>query len=96
MSDFTLAVGTHDPQGFAAGSDVEAVRYAVALIEARYADDLRRNPQDVVTLMGGSGLISQPGERLDQFVQRVPGAHTGIDPDTMQPGDANIPDCNGQ
>jgi hypothetical protein len=95
MSDYTLAVGTHDPHGFAAADEAEAVRYAVRYIEDRYADDLRRTPQDVVTLMAATGLVTRPSERLDEFVRRSPGRHPGIDPDTFQPGDANTPDCNG-
>ena len=95
MSDYTLAVGTHDPHGFAAASEAEAVHYAVRYVEQHYADDLRVTPQDVVTLMAGAGLVTGPSERLDEFVRRSPGQHPGIDPDTFQPGDANTPDCNG-
>lgn len=95
MSDYTLAIGTHDPHGFAAEDEGEAVRYAVRYIEGRHADDLRRRPQDVVTLMGSDGLLTGASERLDAFVRRVPGPHPGLDPDTFQPGDANTPDCNG-
>lgn len=95
MSDYTLAVGTHDPHGFTADSEGAAVRYAVAYIETRYAGDLGETPQDVVTLMGPDGLVTRPSERMDEFVKRVPGEHPGLDATTFQPGDANTPDCNG-
>ena len=95
MPDYTLAVGTHDPHGFSAGTEQDAIRYAVGFIESRYADDLRATPQDVVTLLGFGGLITRASERLDEFVQRLPGAHPGIDPNMIQTGDSNSPDCNG-
>lgn len=95
MTDYVLAVGTHDPYGFTAASESEAVRHAVAYVENRYADTLRSMPTDVVTLMGADGLVTRPSERIDEFVQRLPGSHPGIDPETFQTGDANIPDCNG-
>ena len=95
MADYTLAVGTHDPHGFSAPSDDDAVRYAVSYLELRHAAALRDTPQDVVTLMGASGLVTRPSERIDEFVGRLPGPHPGIDPDRFQPGDANTPDCNG-
>ena len=95
MADYTLAVGRHDPHGFSAATEQDAVRYAVGFIENRYADDLRTVPQDVVTLLGSGGLITRASERLDEFVQRLPGAHPGIDPNTIQTGDSNTPDCNG-
>ena len=90
-----LAVGTQDPHGFAAPDEAEAVRYAVGFLEQVHAETLRDRPQDVVTLMGASGLVTRPSERIDEFVQRLPGDHPGIDPDRFQPGDANTPDCNG-
>ena len=95
MADYTLAVGTHDPRGFSAASEVDALRYAVGLVEASYADDLRRVPQTVVTLMGPVCLVTRPSERADEFVQRIAGDHPGIDATTIQPGDTNTPDCNG-
>jgi hypothetical protein len=95
MADYLVAVANHDPHGFAADSADQAVRYAVAFVEGQHADDLQRNPQDVVTLMGPSGLITRPGERIIEFVQRVPGRHVGVDPTSLQPGDVTIPDCNG-
>ncbi len=95
MPDYTLAVGTHDPHGFAAGGDQEAIRAAVAHIETRYPDDIRHMPQDVVTLMGPAGLVTRPSERIDEFLRRSPGPHAGIDTDRLQPGDTNTPDCNG-
>ena len=95
MADYTLAVGTHDPYGFAAETESEAIRYAVAYAESRYVDALRHNPQDVVTLMGPAGLITRASERIDEFVRRAPGPHPAIDSDRIQPGDSNTPDCNG-
>ncbi len=95
MSDYTLAVGTGDPQGFAASSEAEAIRIAVGVVESQYGGLLRSNPTEVVTLMGAQGLVTRPSERLDEFVQRLPGEHRGGDPDRFQPGDANTPDCNG-
>jgi hypothetical protein len=94
MPDYTLAVGTHDPHGFSAPSDPDAIRYAVGYIQARHATDLSETPQEVVSLMGSNGLVTRPSERIDEFVQRIPGDHPGIDPDKFQPGDANTPDCN--
>ena len=49
----------------------------------------------MVTLLGPEGLVTRSGERLDEFVKRLPGQHPGIDPNTIQTGDANTPDCNG-
>ena len=70
MPDYTLAVGTHDPQGFAASSDRDAIQQAVSLIELRYLDDLTARSQDVVTLMGAQGLLTRPSERLDHSLER--------------------------
>lgn len=95
MSDFTLAVGTHDPHGFSASGEAEAIRYAIGYIEARHAGELGDRPEEVVTLMGADGLVTRPSERIDEFVKRIPGEHPGLDPNTFQPGDANTPDCNG-
>ena len=96
MSDFTLAIGTHDPHGFTAQDEAEAVVYAVGYIEARHAGELTDRPEEVVTLMGADGLVTRPSERIDEFVKRLPGGHPGIDPDRFQPGDADTPDCNGR
>jgi hypothetical protein len=95
MADYILAVGTRDPHGFSAPGEAEAIRYAVGVLEQVHADILRDRPQDVVTLMGPAGLVTRPSERIDEFVQRLPGDHPGIDPARFQPGDANTPDCNG-
>ena len=95
MSDFTLAIGTHDPHGFSAQGEAEAIRYAIGYIEARHAGELGDRPEEVVTLMGAEGLVTRPSERIDEFVRRIPGEHPGLDPNTFQPGDANTPDCNG-
>jgi hypothetical protein len=95
MSDYVLALGTHDPYGFAASSEVEAVRHAVDYLESRHADTLRSRPTDVVTLLGPNGLVTRPSERIDEFVQRLPGLRPGGDHASFQPGDTNTPDCNG-
>ena len=95
MADYTLAVGTHDPYGFAAASDQEAIRGAVGLVENRHAAALERTPEQVVTLLGPNGLVTRSGERIDEFVRRLPGQHPGSDENTIQTGDANTPDCNG-
>lgn len=95
MADYTLAVGTHDPYGFAAGTEQEAVRQAIGFVHSRYADDLECNSQDVVTLLGPEGLVTRPAERLDEFVRRMPGASVVSEAGRIQPGDTNIPDCNG-
>ena len=95
MADYTLAVGTRDPHGFSAATEQDAIRYAVGYIESRHAENLGRNPQEVVTLLGGAGLVTRPSERIDEFIGRIPGTHRGIDPSTIQPGDTNTPDCNG-
>lgn len=95
MADYTLAVGTHDPHGFASGTEQDAIDYAVRHIESRHSAELERMPEEVVTLLGPGGLVSRSGERIDEFVKRLPGPHPGIDPNTIQTGDANTPDCNG-
>ena len=95
MSDYTLAVGTHDPHGFSAAHDQDAIAYAVAYIESRHSAELAANPQEVVTLLGPSGLVTRSSERIDEFVRRLPGQRPGLDATTLQPGDANTPDCNG-
>lgn len=94
MADYVLAVGTHDPYGFSAATEVDAISQAVGYIESRHAHDLERLPQEVVTLLGPAGLLTRPSERIDEFVQRLPGDHPGLDPNTIQPGNSNIPDCN--
>ena len=95
MPDYTLAIGTHDPHGFSAAGDADAIRYTVGYIEARHASELADKPEEVVTLMGADGLVTRPSERIDEFVERLPGEHPGIDPRTFRPGDSNAPDCNG-
>lgn len=92
VTRYTLAVGTHDPVDLPAADEADAMQQAVAFIASHNAGDLSSNPQEVVTLMGPSGLVTRSGERLDEFVQRF----TGADPaGALQPGDANTPDCNG-
>ena len=95
MADYTLAVGTHDPHGFAAPDEAEAVRYAVAYVAQRHAAALRDRPEEVVVLLGPEGLVTRPSERIDEFAGRLPGDRPGRDPERFQPGDANTPDCNG-
>lgn len=94
MADYTLAVGTQDPSGFSAGTDADAMRQAVDRVRDRYASLLAHSPHDVVTLLGPDGLLTSPSERLDTFVARVPGPPAAGDPDRVQPGDSNTPDCN--
>ena len=91
MDGYRFAVGTHDPHAIAATSDAEAVRAAVALVAERYGADLAGNPQEVATLIGPAGLVTRPAERIDEFVARLAG-EPGT---TVQPGDSNSPDCNG-
>jgi hypothetical protein len=95
MADYTLAVGTHDPLGFAAATEDEAIRRAADYILNQLKDEVRRVPQEVVTLMGPGGLITRPAERADEFVQRAGGANPAGPADVFQPGDTNTPDCNG-
>lgn len=95
MPDYRLAVGTNDPYGFSAATEQDAIRRAVDYIERHLADELERNPQEALTLLGPSGPVTRPSERIDEFVRRVPGAHPAIDSDTIQPGQTNTPDCNG-
>ena len=94
MADYTLAIGTHDPYGFSADTDPDAIRVAAGYIGSHHADELRRNPQEVVTLLGPAGLVTRPTERLDEFVRRLPGAGVMDDAGQVQPGDTNTPDCN--
>ncbi len=95
MADYTLAIGTHDPHRFAAEGDAEAIRRAVGLTLDRYAAELDSNPQEVATLLGPAGLLTRPSERLDEFVTRVTRSNIAGEPDAVQPGDSNSPDCNG-
>jgi hypothetical protein len=95
VADYTLAVGTHDPHGFAAESVDDALVQATRYVGSRFADDLRRNEQEVVTLLGPGGLITRPAERLEEFMRRVPGAGLVEEASQFGPRDANIPDCNG-
>ncbi len=92
MDRYTLAIGTRDPMPLFADSEAEAIRHAVDAILGRYGEDLRGNPQEVATLMGPAGLITRPSERIDEFVARIGG---GTASQTIQPGDTNAPDCNG-
>lgn len=95
MADYTLAVGTGDPYGFAADDEAVAIRHAAAYVEDRLAEDLRARPETVITLLGPGGLLTRPSERIDEFVRRVPGDHPAMASSRVQPGDANTPDCNG-
>ena len=92
--DYTLAVGTHDPYGFSADTELAAIRVAVRYIDNRYAAELKRNPQEVVTLLGPDGLVTRPTERLDEFVRRLPERSVMDETGQVQPGDTNTPDCN--
>ncbi len=95
MADYTLAVGTQDPVRLSAGTDADAVRLAVDWVRRHCAALLAESPHEVVTLLGSEGLLTRPSERLDAFVERVPGPSAAGDPDRVQPGDSNTPDCNG-
>lgn len=95
MSDYTLAIGTHDPVALAAATSGEAMRQAIDFIAGHNALELSTNPQEVVTLIGPEGLVTRPGERLDEFVQRMTGSNPAADPNRVQPGDTTAPDCNG-
>lgn len=92
--DFTFSIGRDDPIGFAADSEVAAVALAVAHIQAHQADDLRSRPEAVTVLLGPNGLVTRPSERLDEFVERVLAGNPEADPNRIQPGDTNSPDCN--
>ncbi len=93
--NYTLAIGTSDPENLTAESDAAAIRQAVELVEQRYGEALRLQPQEVATLIGPAGLLTGPSERLDEFVRRLSGSDPVADEDTVQPGDSNTPDCNG-
>ena len=94
MPNYTLAIGTHDPRELVAPTDTDAIRIAVTVVLAQHDNELRANPQEVVTLLGPEGLLTRPGERLDEFAGRV-GVGPAFDNSTVQPGDTNTPDCNG-
>lgn len=95
MADYVLAVGTHDPYGFTADGDEDAVGRAARFVGSLYAGELESNGQEVVSLLGPGGLLTRPAERLDEFIRRVPGAGLVEDASQFGPRDANIPDCNG-
>ena len=95
MGDYTFTIGTHDPTGWSAATDREAIQHAIGFAELHHAEDLRQHPEAVVTLMGAGGLLTRPSERLDEFVARETGTNPEASPDTLQPGDTNAPDCNG-
>lgn len=92
--NYTLAVGTRDPLAFQASSDGEASAVAARLVRQHFADDLVRNPQEAVTLLGPAGLVTASGERLDAFVGRAEGLSVGSS-QTVAPGQTDAPDCNG-
>ncbi|UDL93741.1 hypothetical protein LGH83_14385 [Lichenihabitans sp. PAMC28606] len=95
MVDYTLAVGTHDPQVVSAENDGDAISRSVGFVVGQYADDMQNFGQEVVTLLGPSGLLTRPSERLDEFVHRIPSVAAAIETDHLQTGDTNTPDCNG-
>ncbi len=95
MAHYTFSVGTGDPHGLSAASDADAILHAVDHIRTSHAADLRAQPEKVVSLMGPGGLVTRPSERLDEFVERVTLTNPTADPNVLQPGDANTPDCNG-
>ena len=93
--DYTFSVGTGDPLGFSAMDDAEAIRTAAAYARDHFGASLRSNPQAVATLLGPGGLLTRPSERVDEFVERLTGVNPVTHADTLQPGDVNTPDCNG-
>lgn len=95
MADYTLALGTHDPLAFAAETDEQAFGLAATKIRRNFADELRRSPEEVVTLMCDHRLVTRPSERADEFLRRTAGPDPLGGTGEMQPGDANTPDCNG-
>lgn len=95
VTTYTLAVGTHDPVDLHATDEAEAIRQAVAIVAEHHAGELSSNPQEVVTLMGPMGLVTRSGERLDAFAHRSTGPGAAAATGTLQPGDVNAPDCNG-
>ncbi len=95
MANYTLAVGTHDPQPVFATTDADAVQQAADIILDRYRFDLEALPQEVAVLLGPEGLVTRPSERIDEFVARVARTVPDASPETVQPGDSDSPDCNG-
>ncbi|MCW6507895.1 hypothetical protein [Lichenifustis flavocetrariae] len=93
--DYTFSIGTDDPLGLTAESDAAAIGQTVAWVREKHIDELGARPETVVTLMGPAGLVTRPSERLDEFVERVTGTNPAANPEVLQPGDLNTPDCNG-
>lgn len=93
--DYLVTIGSDDPRGFSATSDAEAIAEAVSYLRTHALADLQNRPESVVTLMGPNGLVTRPSERLDEFVERLTGSNPASAPETLQPGDTNTPDCNG-
>lgn len=91
---YRFAIGTDDPRPLDAASDREAIARTVSILCTDHADDLRDRPSAVLTLFGPSGLVSRPSERLDTFVERLMPSNPVVDPDRLQPGDSDAPDCN--
>ena len=92
--EYRLGLGTDDPLTLDAASDEDAVTRAVDILREAHLDDLKRRPETVVTLLGPDGLLSEPSERLDTFVERRLPFNPGADPDRLQPGEGGAPDCN--
>lgn len=93
--DYTFSIGSDDPRALTASGDADAIAKATAYLRDHAADALRQRPEAVLTLLGPNGLVTRPSERLDEFVERTAGSNPAADPGTLQPGDANTPDCNG-
>jgi hypothetical protein len=93
--DYTFTIGSDDPRGLAASGDADAVAQIAGYLRTEAAADLRERPEAVLTLMGPNGLVTRPSERIDEFVTRITPASPGLDADTLEPGDTNTPDCNG-
>ncbi len=92
--DYRFAIGTDDPQPVSAATDQDAIERTVAIVRTAHLNDLRTRPEAVLTLLGPNGLVTRPSERLDAFVERMVPANPAADPDRLQPGDSNTPDCN--
>ncbi len=89
MPDYTLAVGDHEPYGFASPGDRDAEQHAAAYLAARHAGE----PGLPVTLAGPGGVLTGADERLGGFCARLAPGPAAVD--DVEPGDPVTPDCNG-
>lgn len=93
--DYTFTIGSDDPRGLVAPSDADAIAQAATYLQIHASDDLRKRPEAVLTLLGPNGLLTRPSERIDEFVERVGISAAEAGSGSLQPGDTNTPDCNG-